>query len=413
MSIQIKRLYSPNYLMILLLVVTSVICIIVFRSWAQLPPPPKRENHPAWSPDGERLAYTCYINGPIEGESFLDVNFSLDTESMEPWSEYTDEAADICIIDEGGRNRVHLVQTPGADFAPAWSPDGSKIAYLRYDEGVFVVNTEENSQPQLLWSGGRVYPRNLAWSPAGTHLLFSACNRDTDLDIYKVSLDGQITNLTSGNNRQDISPKWIQNGDKIFFRSTIVSALSKVSSGVCYLLGDSPQQMKVIDVNGGNEALVLEELYYPYVAVSDAGQIAFVSDLVSKRQFKLKDSDRKLHLYITTVDNSDQVEMLVEDVGHYLWTYDTYSPVSWWSPDETRLLFQDGPIRLLDTRTTEVKQLPQISSPSFFPQTYIWSPDSQKLAVSGSNFLNSDYGEENIYLIDLQDGMVRPLLEDN
>ena len=60
------------------------------------------ENNPAWSPDGEKLAYSSDVNG----------NY------------------DIWMMDTNGQNQRQLTTSKSMDMMPAWSPDGQKIAFV-------------------------------------------------------------------------------------------------------------------------------------------------------------------------------------------------------------------------------------------------------------------------------------------
>ncbi len=67
--------------------------------------------YPAWSPDGEHLAFMSL--GSREGLSSDDY--------------------DIYVVDADGRNMQQLTRSPGEDGWPAWSHDGTRIAYSHMD----------------------------------------------------------------------------------------------------------------------------------------------------------------------------------------------------------------------------------------------------------------------------------------
>ncbi len=68
---------------------------------------PRRHNHDvAWSPDGSQIAFCA---GNETG------NF------------------DLYLADADGSNLRQITDTPGDEFAPAWSPDGRSLAYYHYD----------------------------------------------------------------------------------------------------------------------------------------------------------------------------------------------------------------------------------------------------------------------------------------
>ncbi len=87
------------------------------------------EVSPHWSPNGQQLTFECYLSGPTKAIA-----------EGGDRRHYTPEAADICIIDHNGKNRIQLTTQPGADRYPTWSPAGQWIAYTRLD-GIHLIKT--------------------------------------------------------------------------------------------------------------------------------------------------------------------------------------------------------------------------------------------------------------------------------
>lgn len=134
---------------------------------------------PAWSPDGEKLAYV-----------YFDVNKGrtiLRTHDLR-----TGKITDIS-------------SRAGINGAPAWSPDGKKLAMTlsyRGNPEIYVYTFATNKLKQLTFSGA--IDTEAAWSPDGKHIAFTS-DRGGKPQIYQMRADGsQTERLTfSGKGSQD------------------------------------------------------------------------------------------------------------------------------------------------------------------------------------------------------------------
>ncbi len=75
------------------------------------------------------------------------------------------DAPSIYVMNPDGSNRVRLT-TSGYDYIPAWSPDGTKIAFDRGTD-VYVMNAD-GSNLRAVTTGGQVSWYGVAWSPDST-----------------------------------------------------------------------------------------------------------------------------------------------------------------------------------------------------------------------------------------------------
>jgi Tol biopolymer transport system component len=344
------------------------------------PIPPQEEDSPSWSPDGKRIAYECYVDGP--------------TEDIAEWngSHFTEEAADICTVDVDGRNQIRLTKEAGADHHPLWSPSGAQITYTRGD-GIYVINADGSNQRHLVRTMDMGNPGDVgvAWSPDGSQLLFSVCLQSFDRrDVYLVDADtGALTNLTSQSDSYNAGPAWTLNGKKIAFWSA--------SAGLTACFPDvrSTIRLKAINADGtGEKVLYDKEISMPAFSVSNTGQIAFLRS-------------NGTELYTIGLDGNEPVKM---PASYHLGLS---------SPDGKYLIYEDRGPQLLEVMTGESRRLPEIPrTQRYFGYNYYliddassWSPDSLEVAFTTSAIPTGFYTEKHIHIFNLQSNSFRPLIQ--
>jgi TolB protein len=130
-----------------------------------------------------------------------------------------------------GSARVSLTTDAADDRAPVWSPDGTKIAFVRRSGeayGIYVMNADGTGQTQLS-RDPTANDSGPAWSPDGKRLVFDRHARGKSSSgpagIYVMSADGSgLTRLThppaqqiAGEDFQDYAPAWSHDGQRIAF----------------------------------------------------------------------------------------------------------------------------------------------------------------------------------------------------
>ena len=104
--------------------------------------------------------------------------------------------------------QTRLTFNTDIDSEPAYSPDGTKIAFVSTRDGnweVYTMNIDGTGQTRLTFNTG--LDESPAYSPDGSKITF-ASNRDGNFEIYTMNSDGSgQTRLTFGD-AYDILPKW-------------------------------------------------------------------------------------------------------------------------------------------------------------------------------------------------------------
>ncbi len=184
------------------------------------------------SPDDRQVVYTAkVVNG---AEETWSTDFDL-------WVVPTDASAPA---------RELTADNPAWDAAPAFSPDGTRLAWLAmerpgYEADRFraVVMDWPNGSPEILTEPWDRSPSGLVWSPDGSALYASAANVG-NTSIFKIGVKGGavealVTRHTNAN------PRPLPDGRLLFARDSLISPVElfvRPAEG-----GDA---LKITDFNG-------------------------------------------------------------------------------------------------------------------------------------------------------------------
>ena len=143
---------------------------------------------PAWSPDGEWIAFSSSRGTAGPGRGSI-------------W---------IMRADGSAKRQLTLNPGNGFDLSPSWSPDGQRIAFQR--GGISIVTVATGEVTNLGLPGQPIQP---SWSPDGRHIAFAWIPTEPGAGIwqlYTVRPDGSGMRLRTTNPAWGggASPAWIR-----------------------------------------------------------------------------------------------------------------------------------------------------------------------------------------------------------
>jgi TolB protein len=165
---------------------------------------------PVWSPDGEKVAFDRGVGKVTRSASAAAAG------SAEPSPSPVAEKSGIYVVDADGTNESNLIHSGGFG---AWSPDGTKIAYMDQHPGgliddIFVMNADGSGRRRLTKRLRNFFP---AWSPDGKKIAFLAQNIHGTVEIDVMNADGTGRKELARGSDAEQSPAWSPDGKKIAF----------------------------------------------------------------------------------------------------------------------------------------------------------------------------------------------------
>ena len=154
---------------------------------------------PAWSPDGQKIAWTSWGHGT---------------------------GTDVFVMNADGSDQQNLTSKPGDQGGPRWSPDGHAILFRAVPPGqprsasgwpygdVYVINADGSGQRNLTHTpeSGEGDP---AWSPDGQHIAFSRLVAGPPWEVRIVVMNAD------GSGKHAVTQKLHKIGDALWTGTTI------------------------------------------------------------------------------------------------------------------------------------------------------------------------------------------------
>jgi TolB protein len=135
------------------------------------------------------------------------------------WGKYLAAAIAIVAVAAVAAKLLVSTQVNWKDGSPAWSPDGTRLAFYSERGGnaeIYVMHADGTGVTQLTrTSADEGYP---SWSPDGRTIAFDS-DRDGNFDIFAMNADGTNVRPLTRHPARDVSATWAPDGASIVFMS--------------------------------------------------------------------------------------------------------------------------------------------------------------------------------------------------
>ena len=248
-----------------------------------------------------------------------------------------DGPLEIYVMNANGSGQTNLTNNGVQDLAPAWSPDGSKIAFgsgvLTWE--VFVMNADGTGRTNLSNNAAAI-DSGPVWSPDGSKIAFNS-DRDGNFSIYVMNADGTGQTRFTNNGAENYVGSWSPDGSKIAFASTAGS-----------IDGNFSIYVKNADGTGQHRLTSTAADDYLPAWSPDGSQIAFTSD-----------RDGNDNIYVMNANGTGQTR-LTNHSGQ------DYEPA--WSPDGSKIAFtsdRDGNLEIYVMNANGTGQINLTNNPAW------------------------------------------------
>lgn len=249
---------------------------------------------------------------------------------------------------------IMSVATGNKETKPVWSPNGSRIAFVRGDgasvqQDIWAVNADGTGLANLT-QGVTANDYQPVWSPDGTRIAFTSQRGDgSQNDLWVMSSDGSNPVMADV---KSVSPSWSADGTKLAYASY---------KNVRF-------QIYVANADGSNSVNISNSSYPDTDPVwsPDGSKIAFMGTR----------STAAPTIYVMSTDGSNQQTLAAS-------VQSTYGPV--WSKDGQRLAFTGSPdgtqsdVYRVNADRTDLVNLTQGQTDD--DQDPTWATDGMHLAI--------------------------------
>jgi len=196
---------------------------------------PGSDYEPAWSPDGEHIAFTSLRDGKkdiylltVDSGAIVrltTVAGDVQENSQPSWSPFGNQIAymvkrfnayQVWVMSDTGEGNVQIARSGQrfSDFLPVWMPDGETIVFNQKDAGIVSrpwlmsirYEDRETKSPTRLDFQRPI--EDVEFSPDGMWIVFEGMDNEGNRDIYYMTISGGSRTRLTIDPAMDFDPSW-------------------------------------------------------------------------------------------------------------------------------------------------------------------------------------------------------------
>jgi TolB protein len=214
---------------------------------------------PAWSSDGNWIAYTAYAKGKpdlyirhmtenrgaVVAKNGINITPAWMPKQLKLAATLSFSGdQEIYLLTGSGEIIKKLTSVGGIAVSPSWSPDGKQIAFVSNQSGtpqIYVKDIDGEAVRRITFEGK--YNTSPSWSPRGDKIAYES--RDGNFNIRVIGVDGTGPyQLTQGAGDNE-SPSWSPDGSLIAFSST-----REGQSRIYVMTANGMEQRRLLTLSG-------------------------------------------------------------------------------------------------------------------------------------------------------------------